>query len=375
MHWNHFWKENWDQTRARHTAWWNHEGLILHLLAPKDSSLIMSDDQVPFFALMSGRDPGYTADTPYEAVKDDWTNPARRATLAENYLSRIYFGGESFPFFDTQVGPGNLATFLGSEPGFAYDTVWYKPCISDPATHPPLRFDPDNPWFQNQKAIIEAGLATSQGRYLVGMPDLVENIDILSALRDPQMFMLDLIERPDFVSQRVDEISRAYVAVFDALYDLIKDPWGGNAFSAFCIWGPGKTAKVQCDAAALISPRMFNRFVVPALAEQCAWLDYSIYHLDGTQAIPHLDSLLQIEALNAVEWTPQHGIAQGGDPVWYDMYRKILAAGKSVQLVDIQMHEVIPLLDALGPDGLFLMANATSVDEAQRLEEAVERYR
>ena len=39
---------------------------------------------------------------------------------------RTYFGGESFPYFDTQIGPGNLATFLGSPPRFdegTYDTL------------------------------------------------------------------------------------------------------------------------------------------------------------------------------------------------------------------------------------------------------------
>ena len=44
---------------------------------------------------------------------------------------------------------------------------------------------------------------------------------------------------------------------------------------------------------------MFRRFVVPALTEQCEWLDNSMYHLDGTQCIDKLDPLLAIEALAA----------------------------------------------------------------------------
>jgi len=218
-------------------------------------------------------------------------------------------------------------------------------------------------------------MKASGGRYLVGMPDLVENMDILAALRDSQKLMFDLIEHPGWVHECLAAINQAYFAVFERFFEIIRDPWGGNAFSAFCIWGPGKTAKVQCDAAALISPRMFRQFVVPPLAEQCAWLDYSMFHLDGTQAIPHLDALLEIEALDAIEWTPQVSIPQGGDPMWYDMYRKILDAGKSVQAIGVEPDEVIPLLDAVGPNGMFIMVNARSEAEAYAVVEACEAYR
>ena len=69
-----------------------------------------------------------------------------------------------------------------------------------------------------------------------------------------------------------------------------------STFGAFGIWAPGKTAKLQCDASAMFSPDMFQRFVVPSLTEQCEWLDYSMYHLDGSQAMCHLDALLGIDA-------------------------------------------------------------------------------
>lgn len=373
--WHEFWKDDWDQTRERFTAWWQHEGLIVHVLAPREGALDANlFVQVPFFYLQSGLDTRASYANA-EELDAAWLDPARRVARAERYLSGMAFAGEAFPYFDTHLGPGNLATFLGAEPEFALDTVWYHPCISDPHDHPPLHFDPDNPWYLRQKAILEEGMKASGGRYLVGMPDLVENMDILAALRDSQKLMFDLIERPGWVHECLAAINQTYFAVFERFFEIIRDPWGGNAFSAFCIWGPGKTAKVQCDAAALISPRMFRQFVVPPLAEQCAWLDYSMFHLDGTQAIPHLDALLEIEALDAIEWTPQVSIPQGGDPMWYDMYRKILDAGKSVQAIGVEPDEVIPLLDAIGPNGMFIMVNARSEAEAYAVVEACEAYR
>jgi 5-methyltetrahydrofolate--homocysteine methyltransferase len=289
-------------------------------------------------------------------------------------LQGIYFGGEAIPFFDTHIGPGSLAMFIGSNPKFAEETVWYEPFITDPDHTPPLRFDPHNPWYLAQKALLEEGMNISQGRFLVGMPDLIENLDTLASLRDSQLLMLDMIERPDFVKQRIEEINQVYFEVFSRYFELIQDPWGGNIFSAFAVWGPGKTAKVQCDAAALISPRMFAEFVAPALTEQCAWLDYAIYHLDGTQALPILDTLLAIEPLQAIEWTPQVSLPQGGDPMWYDLYRRILNAGKSVQAISVKPHEVIPLLNAVGTKGLCVMVTAENETQARALVEAVAPY-
>ena len=257
--WNNFWKEDWDQTRDRFCAWWDHAGLIVNVLAYRDTSPGSgTHTQAPLFYLQSGLDTRAMVGSA-DAIAAVWLDPVQRTQRAEGFLSRIFFGGDAFPYFDTHLGPGNLCTFLGAEPEFALDTVWYHPWITDPDQHSPLRFDRANPWFLRQKEILEEGMRVSQGRFLVSMPDLVENIDILSALRGTERFMLDLIERPDWVKEQVAAINQVYFAAFDDLLRIIRDPWGGNVFSAFHIWGPGKTAKVQCDAVAMISPRMFER--------------------------------------------------------------------------------------------------------------------
>jgi len=61
--------------------------------------------------------------------------------------------------------------------------------------------------------------------------------------------------------------------------------------------------------------------------------------------------------------------------LWYDLYRRILRAGKSVQAISVQPHEVIPLLEAVGPQGMFVSVNANSEAEAETLVKAVETYR
>ena len=100
-----------------------------------------------------------------------------------------------------------------------------------------------------------------------------------------------------------------------------------------------------------------------------------MYHLDGTQAVCHLEALLEIESLDAIEWTPQAGIEGGGNPRWFEMYEKILEAGKSVQVVDVDKDEIIPLLDAIGGRGVYVMTSFSSSNEAETMMSKVEQYR
>ena len=92
-----------------------------------------------------------------------------------------------------------------------------------------------------------------------------------------------------------------------------------------------------------------------------------MFHLDGTQAIPHLDNLLAIEPLDAIEWTPQAGQPGGGSPIWYDLYRRIKAGGKSVQAIGVKYDEVEPLIDAVGSEGMYIMTSAKTEQEARDL--------
>ena len=51
------------------------------------------------------------------------------------------------------------------------------------------------------------------------------------------------------------------------------------------VWSPGKMYNVQSDFCCMISPALFERFIVPELETVCAYLDDVTYHLDGPGAI------------------------------------------------------------------------------------------
>jgi hypothetical protein len=355
------WKPNWPETQAAFTRWWNRDGMLIYLTANSPAP----------------RKPELAPDHPSD-ITTTWLDPVYRRKQAEHDLSRTHFLAEAIPIFDTQIGPGSLSTFLGARPEFAVDTVWYWPCIKDPDRYGPIRFSAENnPWLDAHLALVDEGIKHTNGRYLVSIPDMIENLDTLASLRGDSLLLFDMIERPAWVIEKISEINQAYFAAFDLIFDRVKDEQGGCVFSAFRVWGPGKTAKIQCDISATISAKMFRKFVQPGLQEQVRWLDFSIYHLDGTTCFQHIDPLLEIDGLNAIEWTPQAGKPGGGSPEWFDLYRRIKAGGKSVQCIGVEDEEVIPLLDAIGPDGVYILLNDRdrTLDQAEALLKSIEAYR
>jgi hypothetical protein len=358
------WKANFEETKQHFRDWWHHKGLVIGMWgAPTREGAPHEETPVP---------------PKTESVRARYVNAELRAQRNHHALAHQSFPADVLPLSDTTIGPGSLALFLGSEPGFSPDTVWFDPCIhncENPEALPPFEFDQSNEWWKVTERTLRACAELANDKYLVACPDLVENVDILASLREPQTLLMDMIERPEWVEQRVAEINQVWFDAYQRIYDIIKLPDGSSAFGAFRLWGPGKTAKLQCDASAMFSPDMFRRFVLPSLSMQCQWLDNCIYHLDGTQAICHLDALLEIEALDAIEWTPQAGIENGGHPRWFEMYNRILDAGKSLQVVGVQRSEMVPLLDAIGGKGVYMLTEFATPRDAETLMLEVEQYR
>ena len=352
----------WATAQRHHEQWWAHRGLVFWITAPR------------------GENGASTASDRPADLDERWYGAQYRAREAERDIARTYYGGDAVPIAPGWSAAGDLGVFLGARVELEPETVWMHASLSEPGDEPErgsvIALDRSNDWLKRHYEMVRLMVERSEGRYFVGMPDLAENIDVLASLRGTEPLLMDMMDRPAWVERRVREINEAFFEAFDLFYDLVRDSEGGNTF-VFSLWGPGRTAKVQCDACSMFGPDLFRRFVTPALTEQCAWLDYSMFHLDGESCLPNLDALLEIEPLNAIEWTPSKLSVgdTGGMEKWYDLYRRILAGGKSVQAIGVRPDEVIPLLDACGGEGMYITCHAETEDEARELEERIHAYR
>jgi hypothetical protein len=117
----------------------------------------------------------------------------------------------------------------------------------------------------------------------------------------------------------------------------------------------------------MISNEMFRAFCLPHLLDQMAAMDCPFYHLDGIGALNHLDTLLETKMLKVIQWVP--GAGKERLDQWYEVIRRILDAGKSVQVYG-DADEVGDLVANVGARGLLVTVRASK----QEAEALMERY-
>jgi hypothetical protein len=356
------WKDDWELTKARYEGWWRGEDLVVSIWG----------NGVPVGAPRALSIPGPDPASTPRARNDD---PELFCDHERRLLNRKRCPLDIIPFAYVDYGTVPLAEILGAPAEPREETVWYRHTDLAPDNDRSLGFDPASPAFARMQAIAAGTRRLAGENYFVGAPALCPGLDVLSELRGPQDLMIDLAFEPDWVHAKLREIQEASYAAMDALAPELVYPDGSSFHAFFMLWAPARTALAQCDAAALISPDMFAEFAVPYLAEFCRRTGRVLYHVDGPDALRTVDLVLSVEELRAVEFTPGPQVPGGGDSRWWPTYRKIKEAGKSVQAVWMKPKDVEPLLDAVGPEGMYIEVDVENTAEAEELERTVEKYR
>ena len=351
------WKANLEETKQHYIDWWNHKGIVLNMWEHFQEGVTPHAD--------------VAAPKPYKDLNQRWFDPQWRAEYLDWYVAHSSLMADMLPVANTQLGPGSLAAILGGVFEGGEDTIWIHP---NPDYNDDIVFNPQHPNYVLHKELLKACKQKAQGHYYVGMPDLMEGLDVLAALKGTDKVLLDTVMQPEVLERQMQQINDIYFRVFDELYDIIREG-DEMAFCYFSAWAPGKMSKLQSDISTMISDDDYRRFVQPFIREQCQKIDYTLYHLDGVGAMHHLDALLEIDELNAIQWTPGVGEPQGGSPKWYDLYKKILAHGKSIMACWVTLDELRPLLDNIGGDGVHLEMDFHNEREVEQALRIIEEYR
>ncbi len=277
------------------------------------------------------------------------------------WASQHYFAGEAIPQFCPSFGPDMFAAFLGAELRWSESdvlTTWCLPCIEDWAQALPLRIDPENRWWRGILEFLRTSAELGEGKFLTAVIDLHSNADAVAAARRPERFCMDLYDCPEMVERAMRDVRALYPMVYEAVFAAGRmDKWG----SSHAFYCRGRFAMTQCDLAYLVSPEMFNRFILPALREEWAYLDHSIYHLDGEKALVHLEAILASEDLGGVQWVP--GAGKPRQVEWLDLLKRIQAAGKSLH-IRASIEEIKQIHRELRPELVFYDTWAPSEREA-----------
>ena len=248
------------------------------------------------------------------------------------WLSTLTFLGDAYPMINMDAfGPGVLAAFCGAELDNRSGRVWFFPGESfkgKDISEIHAKYDPDNVYARRIKDIYKAGRNAFGDQVVFGMPDLGGNLDVAAVFRGTENLLIDLYDEPDEVQRLTLEIEQAWhEAYLD--FSSVMSPGAFSDWAGLLSRTPSYI--LQCDFSYMIGNEMYDRFVLPGIVRDTEKLDHTMYHLDGIGALKHLERLLNIPGLDAVQWVPGEG--QPGPMHWLDVYSKIRSAGKRMMLI------------------------------------------
>ena len=202
---------------------------------------------------------------------------------------------------------------------------------------------------------IEVG----KGRWITLFTDLHPNIDVLSALMGPEALCMAIADEPELVAKAVEHVTLTCLDAYNRqILPLLDEGLPvGCWMRALSIT---RTHAPQCDFSAMIGPDFFQSSVLPSIRAEMAEADRNIYHLDGPDALRHLDALLLVPEIDAIQWV--YGAGNGPARRWQHVYERILGAGKGVRVEAEDFEDIRVLNEVLGPHGVWYVANFTAPD-------------
>ena len=336
-------KEDITEAKERINAWWDHEIIdrpVLSYYFPKRRGKLGA------FLDMVGED--WSLARNYEGIKESLDGFEKRT-------ESTYFGGEYIPFYCPNYGPGIMSAVFGVKPQFKTGTMWFSRPIKpeDIVDHlESVKINQNNEWYSRLLRITEYAAKRARKNYLISVSDIGGVLDILSSFLGPTNIILTMKRNPNIIDTCRTIILEKLLKVYDDLQKII---------SQFCdgcscwlgVWSKKRWYALQSDFSAMLNPVWFKKFVLPDIVRQAEHMDNAIYHLDGPNALPHLDFLLNEPSITGIQWVPGAGKSPMGSKEWIPLYKKIQKAGKNL-VIDSAPENVSHLYKNLDSKGLYV---------------------
>ena len=328
--------EDWERRIERQDAFWDCEVIdrpVVVMTLPKDKP------EYP-----------WPKEKTYDSPRDRWMDTERVVESALAGALNTEFLGDALPTAWPNLGPELFSAFFGMEMEYTAETSWGIPNLKDWSEAGKLKLSTDNCYWKKLLEMTDALLNAGRGKYYVGFTDFHPGGDAIAAFRDPMQLNIDLLVSRDEVKSLLRRINAEYFSAFDFYSARFR-----RAEQAFTSW-PGIVSSRKWyvpsdDFSCMVSKEMFDEVFLPGIIEECQHLDASIYHLDGPDALRHLDSLLEIKELNAIQWV--YGAGRGVASDWLHVYKRCQAAGKGIQL-HIGFDELDTIASNLKPEGVWM---------------------
>ena len=314
---------------------------------------------------------------PPVSVEQKWLDAAYRVKSFADTAGNYEYHAEAFPLFCVNLGPCVLANFVGSDYKLDETTVWFdrNPMIKDINRREKLRFDEQSIMWQTLLEITKRAAPHAGKDFLLGLTDFGGALDIAGALLGAEELYCLMYDEPEALTALCDEIDDVWIELFNK-QNRIND----ELQSGYCTWQPMWKSTpwypLQCDLSVSISADMFEKFALNSLRRLAKAVGGStVYHLDGYAEHIHLDHILSIPEIVAIEWVPNPKGAwlNHYDKTFFSMYKKIQDSGRRLIMRAVDPAIIEPLFEVIDPRGVYIATWANSTEEALDIEKRLKK--
>jgi hypothetical protein len=325
--------EGLEASERRFDAWWSHEVA----------------DRPPVTFMWVGKEGAAPPEVDFQ-MERYIVDGALRLQLWEQSLPLRAFPGDSFPLFSAGITADHNGTLFGLELGCSKVSIWAKHFLDDPRDVLASEPNFDNPYWRSICEATDLSLERGDGKWVTslcchgGM-----NADILVALRGPDNLCMDAIDDPEGVRLAANHLSRFYPQIYDDIYDRLQRH--ACPISAEGELSRRRTGRIGCDFLCMISAAMGEETVYESVAADIDSLDACHFHLDSEGALRHLDFILAQPKVAGVQWV--YGVNRGPAAKWRDVYVRLQDAGKSLEVLPVDVGDALALMRDLHPGGVW----------------------
>lgn len=287
----------------------------------------------------------------HASVREAWLDVEFRVEQFAAVAEQQEWFADGLPILIPNLGPEVLASVFGAEIEYSEESGWsvprYASCREIVGREPYW----GSPYWSAVERMISLSLEAGAGKWITGYTDMHTNADLLAALRDPQELCMECLDDPDAVREACEWVTPIALEAYERQVAPIL-----AAGQPVTTWLPapawGRQFVPNCDFNALIGPELFRELVLPSIHRETAAMDRNVFHLDGPSALPHLESVLEIPNLHALQWV--YGAGHEPASRWIGVYRRALDRGLSVQAICVDLEDAKSVMAALPAKGVWL---------------------
>ena len=258
-----------------------------------------------------------------------------------------------------------LEAMLGCRVQVGEESIWVEEGGFDYTALGDLNLTVSNPWRKRYLEFAQALKDRYGHRCPVGQPILRGVSDMIAALRGSATMATDLYDYPGQYRQLGRMCSDLLLGLIREQHAIAGPFQAGYVIEQFSLWAPGETIRIQEDASALMSPKLYVRFLQEEDRRLAAAFPYNLIHLHASSLFL-LKEILEIKELRCIQINKDVGglTIEQELPCFKEVQaseRKLLIRGK------LDREDLWLLRKNLSPRGLYLQVVVETVEETMTM--------